>query len=131
MRKLFQIIALTAVSLALVTYLVLAVSPMLPSSALQKQAMSVFYSDKSYADNIAYHIALTLQSPTSYGFKDEDEVVHWMQNKTWLTADGGSRQIYIQPQVIDGFGWPTVVNAVTVSVVNKHDGSRTSYRYYI
>lgn len=97
----------------------------------QKQAMSVLYSDESYAEDVASKVAYILQRPDNYGFKSQEEVVHWLNGKSWVTADGGSRQIRVEPELLGDIGWPTVVNSVKVTLTYNRDGSSTTHHYYV
>ena len=124
MKNKHTLIAIVLVTLFLVT------APLIPLPIeMQKIAMSLLYSDESYANDIAIKAVGILNRPRLYGFSDQKEVFEWLNEKSWTTPDGGSRRIYVVPVLLGDMGWPTVVSALKVTLVYERDGSRATYQY--
>ena len=125
-------LVLGTISLGVLLAIFLGLAPILPLPVkTQKLAMSVLYSDESYAEDIARDVASVLQSPTDYGFESQEGVVRWLNTEFWVTADGGSRQMRVEPELLGDTGWPTIVNSLKVTLTYNRDGSSTTHRYYL
>lgn len=115
-------------------FVLVMMAPILPLPVeLQKKVLSVMFSDESYAVNAARNIADMMRRPIVWGFADQEAALRWLNAKgrKWTTADGGTRTIFIQPELLGDTGWPTVVNSVNISIMFNRDGSMTRYRYNI
>lgn len=115
-------------------FVLVMMAPILPLPVeLQKKVLSVMFSDESYAVNAARNIADMMRRPIVWGFADQEAVLRWLNAKgrKWTTTDGGTRTIFIQPELLGDTGWPTVVNSVNISIMFNRDGSMTRYRYNI
>ncbi len=127
--KRVMVVLSVLVATTILFFIVAPVIPLLPE--VQKRAMSVLYSDELFAEDVASKIFRIIQSPVYYGFEDQEGVVRWLNKKSWVTADGGSRQILVEPDFLGDIGWPIIVSSVKITIVYGRDGSCSVHRYYV
>ena len=119
----FKKITIGVVAVCVFVWLFFILAPLIPMPiGIQKKAMSVLYSDESVVNDIADRIAHILPRHREYGFVSQEEFVIWITSGSWMSADGGTRQIYVEPE----FSSDTI-NSLKITTVYKRDGSRTTY----
>ena len=96
---------------------------------MHKQAMQVISSNESWARDLAMKVAHATQHPGFYGLHDQEEVLGKLKGRSWLTADGSTRRLSVEPELLGDIGWPTTIVAVKVTIVYQRDGSSINYRY--
>jgi hypothetical protein len=123
-----KLVVISIISLGFIVVNFFIWSPNIPMPIkMQKQVMSVLYSDEGYAESAARSTFGILQNSSDWGFKSQADVVAWLQKTTWSTD--GSRELTIEPILTSDFGWPETVSSVKVTLTYKRDGCLTNYHY--
>ncbi len=107
-------------------------SPVIPLPInMQKQMMSALYSDESCAEGVANSVSYISRHLNDYGFDSQEDFIAWLENKSWVTSDGATRKIFVEPELLGDIGWPSVVNSVKIKLIYNRAGSIVTSRYYV